>query len=227
MSDYLSVVYNEKVRPYTDYPGKLCDYLCAVFDIKPGMKFLEAGCGRSEHLKIFENIGLDAFGIDIVESACAIEPGLNIKICDVEKESMPFADSTFDVVYSKSFIEHLYYPERYVKEAYRILKPGGLLLTLVPDWESNYKIYFDDYSHRSPFTKPALEDLYKIFGFDKINVFKFRQLPVVWKYPALNYFCSAISPFIPVRTKNKFLRWSRELMLVGGGRKPLYAREKQ
>ena len=31
--------------------------------------------------------------------------------------------------------------------------------------------------------------------------------------------CAFISPFIPVRTKNKFFRWSRELMLVGIGMK--------
>jgi hypothetical protein len=38
---------------------------------------------------------------------------------------------------------------------------------------------------------------------------------LVWKYPFINIFCALISPFIPVRTHNKFLRWSRELMLIG------------
>ena len=184
------------------------------------MKLLEAGCGRSEHLKIFNKKGIETYGIDIAESACILEPGLNIKTCDVEKDTIPFEDSIFDVVYSKSFIEHLYHPERFMKEAFRVLKPGGLMLTLVPDWESNYKIYFDDYSHRTPFTKPALEDIYKIFGFENIVVSKFRQLPLVWKYSVLNYVCAAISPFIPVRTENKYLRWSRELMLLGSARKP-------
>ena len=141
-------------------------------------------------------------------------------ICDIENQPLPFEDNHFDVIYSKSFIEHLYYPERYLKEAYRVLKPGGMLLTLVPDWESNYKTYFDDFTHRTPFTQPSLTDAYQMFGFDEVTVYKFRQLPVVWKYPLLNYFCAAISPFIPVRTKVKFLRWSRELMLVGVGIKP-------
>jgi hypothetical protein len=31
---------------------------------------------------------------------------------------------------------------------------------------------------------------------------------------------ATIAPFVPVRTKNKNLRWSRELMLVGSGTKP-------
>ncbi|MFH1369604.1 MAG: class I SAM-dependent methyltransferase [Elusimicrobiota bacterium] len=221
MADYLKVVYDEKQRPYTDYPARLCNYLINAFNIKKGSKFLEAGCGRGEHLRHFKDAGLDVSGIDIVESAAKYQPDLSIKICDIEKEGIPFGDSVFDVVYSKSFIEHLYYPEKYMKEAYRILKPGGIMLTLVPDWEANYKIYFDDYSHRTPFTKYSLEDIYKIHGFTDVKCFKFRQLPAVWKYPALNILCDIIAPFVPVRTKNKFFRWSRELMLVGFGKKSL------
>ena len=117
-------------------------------------------------------------------------------------------------------MEHLNNPDIFLREAHRILKPGGMILCLIPDWESNYKTYFDDFTHRSPFTKPSLEDIYKICDFEEISVTKFRQLPIVWKFPILNYFCAAISPFIPVRVENKFLRWSRELMLVGCAYKP-------
>lgn len=226
MPDYLKVVYDEKTRPYTDYPQKLCAYLIDAFGLKNGAKFLEVGCGRGEHLNHFKKFGMDVSGVDITQSAKDYNPEIDLKICDVEKDGVLFQDNTFDVVYSKSFIEHLYYPEKYVKEAFRVLKPGGIFLTLVPDWESNYKTYFDDFSHRTPFTKPSLEDIYKIYGFEKVNVYKFRQLPIVWKFPILNYFCSVISPFIPVRTKNKFLRWSRELMLIGCGVKPPQKRGK-
>ena len=101
-----------------------------------------------------------------------------------------------------------------------MLKPGGLLLTLTPDWEAQYKTFYDDYTHFRPFTKISLRNIKLAEGFEDVSVFKLRQLPVVWKYPALNLICAAISPFIPVRTKSKFLRWSRELMLVGSGIKP-------
>jgi len=187
------------------------------FELKEGMKMLEPGCGRGEFLKNFKELGLDVHGVDISTEAQEYAENFPVEVCDIESEKLPFEDDTFDVIYSKSFIEHLYYPERYLEEAFRVLKPGGILITLVPDWESNYKIYFDDFTHRTPFTNIALEDAYKMSGFSEVDVFKFRQLPVVWKYPKLNYFCAAISPFIPVRTKNKFFRWSRELMLVGAG----------
>lgn len=217
VKNYLSVVYDEVSHPYNEYPSKLCGHLFNLFGLKKGMKLLEPGCGRGEFLNNFKELGLDVEGIDISVESQNFDNNLKIKLCDIEKEKLPFDDNSFDVVFSKSFIEHLYYPEKYLEEAYRILKPEGLLITLVPDWESQYKKYFDDITHRTPFTKIALEDAYKMFGFSNINVIKFRQLPIVWAYPILNYFCAAISPLIPVRVENKFFRWSRELMLLGSG----------
>ena len=217
MKNYLSVVYNSKSHPYSDYPSKLCSYLFQIFNLKKGMKMLEPGCGRGEFLNSFKNLGLDVVGLDISEESLNYGNDFEVKICNVEKEKLPFDDDTFDIIYSKSFIEHLYYPEKYLEEAYRVLKPGGILITLVPDWESNIKTYFDDFTHRSPFTHISLKDVYLMNGFKNVKVFKFRQLPLIWKFPFLNYLSMIISPFVPVRSKNKFFRWSKELMLIGSG----------
>lgn len=221
MPDYLKVIYSDKSRPYTDYPAKLCSYLFQSFGLKPGMRFLESGCGRGEFLVHFKRLGLQCYGVDLSQEARKfVEPErIPVSVCDVEKNDLPYEDDFFDVVYNKSFMEHLREPQLFLLEARRVLKPGGLMLSLVPDWESNYKTYFDDFTHRTPFTKVSLLDIYKICDFDRVSVFKLRQLPIVWRYPILNHFCAAISPFVPVRTSNKFLRWSRELMLVGIGYK--------
>jgi len=145
---------------------------------------------------------------------------IDIYIYVADDNSWPFDDNSVDVVYIRSFIEHLRFPLRYVEEAYRVLKPGGKLLTLTPDWEVNYKKFFDDYTHISPFTFVSLENITKSAGFIDVHVYKLRQLPITWKYPFINHLCAAISPFVPVRTTQPFLRWSRELMLVGVGIKP-------
>ena len=223
MAGYLSVIYGKDVRPYTDYPSKLIKYLFDRFEMKEGMKILEPGCGRGEFLRVFKSLGMEVVGLDISEEARELlrEDEIELAVCDVETDKgLPFPDDSFDVIYNKSFMEHLEHPDIFLKEAFRILKPGGMVLCLIPDWEVNYKTYFDDFTHRTPFTKPSLEDIYKMCDFENINVFKFRQLPIVWRFPILNYFCAAISPFIPVRVENKFFRWSRELMLVGCAYKP-------
>ena len=142
MSDYLSAEYSEDRRPYTDYPEKLCAQLFRMFQMKAGMKMLEAGCGRGEFLSHFRDLGLDVCGIDASPSAAEYPHGIPVSVCDIEKKGIPYEDESFDVVYSKSLIEHFNDPEIFIREACRALKPGGMLLTLVPDWESNYKIYF-------------------------------------------------------------------------------------
>lgn len=219
MQDYLNIEYEKTKRPFTSYPEKLCTHLYHRYNMKPGMRLLEAGCGRGEFLRGFANLQLEVVGVDRCPSAVAFQKEIRIETADIENDGLPFGDSTFDVIYSKSLVEHFVNPEPYFQESRRVLKPGGILLTLVPDWESNFKIYFDDYTHRTPFSLVSLDTIYRRFEFENISVQRFRQLPMVWKFPILDYFCSAISPFIPVRTEIKWLRWSRELMLMGCGTK--------
>jgi len=220
VNDYLKVVYDEESHPYTTYPKELCSHLFKKYGMRSGMRLLEPGCGRGEFLLNFKNLGMEVYGLDLLEDAQKLSKDLEISICNLEHDEIPYPDDYFDVIYSKSFIEHLRTPDNYLKESFRVLKSGGMMITLVPDWESNFKIYFDDYTHVSPYTKLGLHDAYKIFGFVNIDVIKFRQLPIVWKYPSINYISALISPFVPVRASNKFLRWSRELMLIGVGFKP-------
>ena len=220
MADYLNIVYDKKSHPETSYPEQLAKYLFKRFGMKSGQKLLEPGCGRGEFLNGFQKLGMQCYGLDLSPEAGSMLEGVEVKKANLDNEPLPFENNYFDFIYHKSLLEHLWHPDHFVKESLRILKPGGVLLSLVPDWEANYKIYFDDFTHRTPFTQVSLTDIYRMCDFEQIAVFKFRQLPIVWKYPILNLVCATIAPFIPVRTNQKFLRWSRELMLVGSGTKP-------
>jgi hypothetical protein len=64
---------------------------------------------------------------------------------------------------------------------YRVLKPGGLAITLCPAWDYNYLIYFEDYSHRTQFMLESLRDIQIIHGFEDIQVEFFRQLSSTWQ----------------------------------------------
>ncbi len=61
MNDYLSVVYNEDLPPYTECLQKLIQYLFNAFQLKEGMKTLEPGCSRGEHLCTFQDLDLDVY----------------------------------------------------------------------------------------------------------------------------------------------------------------------
>jgi len=199
MTDYLSVIYGDN-KPFTNYPYKLVRYLMDRYSLKGNI--LDLGCGRGEFLEGFKKCGLEGYGLNF-EGEC----------------KLLYSNNSFDTVFSKSVLEHLYYPEKIVKEIYRILKPGGLCITMVPDWESIYKTYFEDYTHRTPFMASSLRDIFLIHGFKDVKVEKFRQLPFLWKHPYLNPLCSLISLLYRTGMTNKLIKFSKEKMLLGTGRK--------
>ncbi|MDB4037929.1 class I SAM-dependent methyltransferase [Candidatus Thioglobus sp.] len=220
MKDYLDVVYDKEKKPLSSYPEKLISHLFNVCKMRKGQSLLEPGTGMGEHLRIFKELGLKVTGLDISPKAKTNSPDLHIDILNAENvEHWPYPDNSFDIVYSKSFIEHLSQPEKYFAEAYRVLKPEGLLLTLTPDWESQFKKFYDDPTHIRPFTIVSLRDIQAMSGFKNINVKKIRQLPLTWKYPIINAVCFLLAIFVPLRSNKKILRWSRELMLLSTSKK--------
>jgi len=220
-TNYASVIYNEKERPFTKYPELLTRYLTKKFNISRKKKLLDLGCGRGEFLKGFIRCGLKGYGIDQSLMGKSICPETEIIQSDLE-EPLPFKDNYFDVVFSKSVLEHFYYPEKLVLEIYRILKPGGLVITMVPDWEAVYKTFYDDYTHRTPFTLVSLRNIFVINGFNDVKVKKFRQLPFLWKMPWLKPFCMFVALVMPgsLKSSSKLVKYSKEIMLLSSAIKP-------
>jgi len=211
---YLKTRYSEKNSPFTSYPEKLVNHLIEVSNLKAGMKIYEPGIGRGEHSRIFKNAGLDVYGSDIEKDAREFSADINIELVNLDIDSSYHPDITFDVIYSKSFVEHLNNPSYFLKEAHRLLKPGGKLITLTPDWDSQFKNFFDDYTHIRPFTLTSLEEIQISTGFKNVMVKKFKQLPSSWNNNMLDNIYDLFSLFVKHRSKDNFFRWTKEKMLL-------------
>jgi len=215
--DYVSVTYNEKDKPFTMYPDLLTRHLVRKYDLSAGMKILDLGCGRGEFLRGFIRSGLHGYGVDQSLIAKSICSEAEILQSDLENEALPYEENTFDIIFSKSVLEHFYYPEKIVTEIYRILKPGGLVITMVPDWAAVYKTFYDeDHTHRTPFTLLSLRNLFIINGFSDVKVEKFRQLPFLWRMPWLSPVSAIVARLTPraLSPYSKIVKFSKEIMLL-------------
>ncbi len=73
----------------------------------------------------------------------------------------------FDVVFASNFFEHLTRSEcsKTLSEVKRILKEGGTLLILQPNFKYAYRNYFDDCTHTTIYTEVSMCDTLKNSGF--------------------------------------------------------------
>lgn len=221
--DYLKVEYDTNRRPVTTYPEKLAAYIADLGGMQRGNKLLEIGSGRAEVAKGFVDLGLDVTLVDRLPSAAVYAQHAGARFLhatiDVD-ETLPVAVASQDFVFTKSVIEHIREPVAFLETCRKLLKPGGTIFCLTPDWEANFRIFFDDVTHVTPFTRETMRQALELSGYEEVQAFRFRQLPITWRNPFMSMVSAALAPLAPVRTKQKFLRWSRELMLCGIGVKP-------
>ncbi len=221
MKNYIKVTYKD--TPYTEYPHLLMDYLVKRFEIQKTDTFLDLGCGRGDFLNATFTHVNNVYGIDRVCEDKVIHANNGDKIyiileADLEK-TLPFDDKSFGIVFCKSVIEHFHYPEKLVAEVRRILKPDGLFIVMTPDWESTKQAFYNDFTHRSPFTLNSLREILEIHDFEIVACEKFRQLPWLWKKPHLNFLCDIAQLFYRINTKDTIIKYSKEKMLLGVGMK--------
>lgn len=104
-----------KIWPHIQWGGVLVDFGC---DFEMTL------------IKRVKNNMKKVIGIDIVSQPKKFE-NVEIVPADLEKKT-PLKANSADTVTMLAVLEHLPHPEKAVKEAYRILKPGGVFLVTVP-----------------------------------------------------------------------------------------------
>lgn len=91
-------------------------------------RLLDVGCALGFFVKVAEDEGFDAYGIDFSEYAVGEARkmvGDKVVCGDVEK-GLPFKTNFFDVVTAWDLLEHLKSPDLFLKRCSRVLKDDGL-----------------------------------------------------------------------------------------------------
>ena len=100
------------------------------------------------------------------EIARHVGAGVEACVLDLAAGLAPFADGSIDVVLASNVLEH-FEPDAVVSlidEVVRVLRPGGRLIVVQPNFRYAYREYFDDYTHRSTFTHVSLPNLLRSRG---------------------------------------------------------------
>ena len=159
-----------------------------VKDLSPKCtgKILDFGCGSKPYLKYFGHAA-EYIGLDIENSG---HPHLNENI-DVfyDGTKIPFADNTFDSVFSSEVFEHVFNIDEVLPEIYRVLKPNGNLLFTCPFSWPEHEVPYDFARYSSFGIKHVIEKAgFKIIEQHKTGHF----FEVLMQYLIFYIFC-----FIP------------------------------
>lgn len=100
-------------------------------------KLVEVGSGLGYLLNFFKEDGWDAVGLEPNAGMCKyaeVELGLTVIPKILEKAG--FEDNSADTVLMMHVIEHVPEPDTTLKQIYRILKPGGILVLETPRYDT-------------------------------------------------------------------------------------------
>lgn len=132
---------------------------------------LEIGAGTGEFAKLLEK-DHRVIATDIAENMVRIAKAKGLIAIVADAEKLPFKNRTFDTIIASEVIYYLDNPEKFLKEAYRILKPHGLLLLTSTSNSAKYIVFF-----RTLLRKLGLQTMYFDDGVsDFITGIKLRLL---------------------------------------------------
>jgi 2-polyprenyl-3-methyl-5-hydroxy-6-metoxy-1,4-benzoquinol methylase len=140
-------------------------------------KILDLGCGYGTFLNALRSLGYkNLYGVEIgkEQSEFLKDKGFKIYQLDI-LDFLKTSNQTFDCITLFDVLEHFKKDE--IVAMIPLLKSrlagGGVIIVRVPNGEAIFKgsIMYSDFTHETFFTKLSLIQLFRTFGFKKIEVY--------------------------------------------------------
>ena len=163
------------------------------FEDNNKLKIVDLGCG-------------DKFIKKPLEDLNHLYNGYDIEDLDLEKDKVELPDNSIDIVVSLGLIEALVNPTHLIRESMRILKKDGFIYLITPNWKKDFKNFFNNFYHKTPFTPESLETALKLENFKNIKTFPGLRCKPKWYYTGKYRFEKAyyLLPF----SNNNFLNYN-------------------
>jgi SAM-dependent methyltransferase len=159
---------------------------------RASLMVLDAGCGAGPGLRYLTAQGHRAFGCDLftfpLQVASQLAPAARLAQNDLN-DPLPFSDSLFDLVLLSEVIEHVQNATALLKECWRVLTGGGVVVATTPNLWDARRLYYPlvrrtwagdaDPTHIELFDPPKLRRVLAAAGFaDGCVVAGFK--PLAW-----------------------------------------------
>jgi ubiquinone/menaquinone biosynthesis C-methylase UbiE len=149
-------------------------------EARPDDRALDLGCGDGAFTGELAGVVRSVVGADVAEAALsrarARHPGLDFHLVPITGP-LPFADNSFDLVWSSEVIEHVADTARWLSEVRRVLAPSARLLLTTPNHSrlalalggiERYSDPLGDHLHL--YSRGSLRRLLDEFGFAQVMV---------------------------------------------------------
>jgi 2-polyprenyl-3-methyl-5-hydroxy-6-metoxy-1,4-benzoquinol methylase len=99
-------------------------------------RLLDVGCGNGNLLLLMRSLGWDVEGVEVDQAAVQTASARGLAVRQGELQDRGYSSDSFDAITMSHLIEHVYDPVSLLREAHRVLKPGGALIVLTPNSQS-------------------------------------------------------------------------------------------